>query len=408
MNVLVLSHMFPTPLRPSKGIFVLEQIRALRELGVYVHVISPQPWAPAPLRFLERVRKYAVVPRQAVMEGFEVEYTRVLELPHGWLFSLYGWIYYLCCRRGVRRLLESTPVDLIHAHAILPDGFAAVLLAREFGLPTVCTLHGSDIRCYPSLSRATGAMTRSALKKVDKLIAVSLDLKQRAEQIAFRDDICVARNGADPEAFRNLPQASARKMLRLDTSRKFILFVGNLVPEKGPEFLLEAVAQLRRADVTLCMVGDGPLQAVLEERAHRLGLESCIFAGRRPHQEISAWLSAADCLVLPSLSEGSPTIISEAMQCRAPVVATRSGGTPEIVVHNQTGFLVPPADSTALACSIERMLHLPPPERASMLDRAERNAKQRLTWYANACTTLTVYEDALRLVTASQRVNQRV
>jgi teichuronic acid biosynthesis glycosyltransferase TuaC len=138
------------------------------------------------------------------VEGVGVEYVSVPQLPGGWLFSLYGCIYYLCCRRIVRRLLQSNSVDLIHAHAILPDGFAAVLLGREFGLPTVCTLHGSDIRLYPLRSRAIGRATRWALKQLDQLVAVSYDLKQKAQRMGMRDDIRVARSGADPEAFRRM------------------------------------------------------------------------------------------------------------------------------------------------------------------------------------------------------------
>src|SRR5437867_4100451 len=354
MNVLILSHMFPTVVHPTKGMFVVDQAQSLQKLGVNVRVISPQPWSPALLNFLPRVRKYSQIPARAVVQGIEAEYLRALQLPRGRLFSCHGLIYYLRCRRFVRELLKSTRVDLLHAHTAVPDGFAAVLLGREFGLPVVCTLHGSDINLYPWRSRAAYAVTQWVLRHIDHLMAVSYDLKQKAERMKGSGDMCVVPNATNPETFKSMPKLEARASLRLDPERKVILFVGNLVPVKGVEFLLEAIARLNRSDVVLYIIGDGPLELALKTRAEHLGIgTSCIFAGRQPHEQIPIWLCAADCLVLPSLSEGLPTIVAEAMICRTPVIATTVGGTPEVVADGCTGCLVPPADTAALTSAID-------------------------------------------------------
>lgn len=409
MNVLFLSHMYPTVVHPSKGVFVLEQARALRKLGINIRVISPQPWAPALLQFVPRVRKYSYIPQRAMVHGVEVEYPRIPQLPGGGLFFSSGLIYYLSCRGAVRGTIKSSPVDLLHAHAAMPDGFAAALLGREFRIPVVCTLHGSDISLYPLRSRATYVATEWALRHISNLVAVSDDLKQKVKKMKRSDNVRVVQNGADPERFRPIPKLRARGLLSLDCERKLILFVGNLVPVKGVDFLLEAVAQLKKTDFALYIVGDGSMRPMVETRAEQLGISrSCIFAGRRPHDEIPIWLCAADCLVLPSLSEGLPTTILEAMMCRTPVIATAVGGTPEIVVDGDTGFLVPPADATALSSAIVRMLTLPPLQLDAMLDRANHTTKE-LTWDANARKMLIVYRDALNLeVVASDQVRETV
>src|SRR5512142_2964352 len=121
VRVLVVSHLFPTPTDPTSGIFVLEQMRGLRQRGVEVDIISPRPWAPRILSFWSRVRKHLGTSRHSIVDGFDVEYPRVPELPGARLLAIYGVFYYLQCRRLIRRRLGAKHYDLIHAHMVIPD-----------------------------------------------------------------------------------------------------------------------------------------------------------------------------------------------------------------------------------------------------------------------------------------------
>ena len=404
MKVIVLSKWFPTPYQPSSGVFVLEQIKALRRLGIeVVQVIAPTPWAPRWLRFLSRVRKYQGIPRQSMKDGFKVEHPRVVNLPGDRLFFLYGLFFYLRCRRVIKKLLREQNADLIHAHTIMPEGFAAALLGREFGLPVVCTTHGGDINdllppfTLPGKRRLALAAVRWALRNVRHVIAVSHDLSLKAESLRGSQGraVAVARNGADRTVFKPIDKMEARRVLGLPAEKMIFVFVGGLVSDKGLSFLLEAFGLIKRADTALYLVGGGRKEEELRAQSRSLGIESaCIFAGPRPHAEIPLWLSAGDCFVLSSITEGSPTILSEAMLCRVPVVATAVGGIPELIRDRETGLLVPSKDSPALARAMEFML-TDREAAKEMGDRAEIYARQNLTWNANAQKTLEIYRAAV-------------
>jgi len=224
---------------------------------------------------------------------------------------------------------------------------------------------------------------------------VSEDLKAQAIALGGDRDLTVVHNGADNGTFRPAEKHEARTLLGLPDNGKIVCFVGYLRPEKGIQYLLEAFARLPRPDVHLCLVGDGPLKQTMIVQAEHLGiLDRCVFAGQKPHGEIPLWLSAADCLVLCSLSEGLPTILPEAMLSHVPIIATPVGGIPEIIHDGQTGLLVPCMNPPALADAMTLLLSQPDFAQA-MADRAETMARSTLTWYVNAQKTEAVYEDAI-------------
>jgi glycosyltransferase involved in cell wall biosynthesis len=279
---------------------------------------------------------------------------------------------------------------------ILPDGLAAVLLGWELRLPVVCTLHGSDVRVYPYRSRITRWFTRWSLRHAHALIAVSSELKSRVLSLSDVSKVSVIPNGADSDTFKPASQLQCRSELGLPQEKKIVLFVGNLKPVKGIEFLLRAICTLRRDDLHLCLVGDGESRTSLIALANQLGISNiCHFVGARRHDEVSLWLGAADCLVLPSLSEGLPTILVEAMFCRTPVIATDVGGVPELVQHGHTGLLVKPRNTSALAQGIAEILDNQT-LRSALVERAELRVRGRLTWEANARATMIEYQDVLR------------
>lgn len=139
-----------------------------------------------------------------------------------------------------------------------------------------------------------------------------------------------------------------------------VLTVGQLEPIKGHRYVIEAWPAVRRShpDANLVLVGDGPARGTLEEQVLRLGLGiSVVFAGFRSPAD--AYVTACDVLVQPSLTEGMPNAVLEAMAAGRPVIASRVGGVPELVVDGETGLLVPPAEPDALARAIVVLLDDP-------------------------------------------------
>ena len=147
---------------------------------------------------------------------------------------------------------------------------------------------------------------------------------------------------------------NARRIIRsIERSRPVVLTVARLDEQKGHRYLLEAAAQIPEAQFVLA--GDGPLRTSLEAQARSLGVEERVkFLGYR--SDIADLLADCDVFVLPSLYEGLPLSILEAMSAGKPVIATHIGGTDEAVIAGETGLLVPPANPTALAAAIRSVL----------------------------------------------------
>ena len=137
-----------------------------------------------------------------------------------------------------------------------------------------------------------------------------------------------------------------------------LLFVGRLAAEKGCLMLLEAVAQL--SDVTLDVVGDGPSRASLQERATAMGIADRVaFHGYLDETGVRKRLAETDVFVMTSFAEGVPVVLMEALAAGVPAVATRIAGIPELIEDGVTGFLVPPAEPTATAQAVQRLLEDP-------------------------------------------------
>ncbi len=166
--------------------------------------------------------------------------------------------------------------------------------------------------------------------------------------------VTVVHNGARPEAFAPTVIGGLRRSLGLNDQDRVVLTVGRLSHEKGHSDLIRALSSCH-ASTRLVIVGDGPERRGLERlaRTQRVG-GSVIFAGMT--SEVGPFYAMADVFALPSLSEGSPCALLEAMACGVPVVATRVGGVPEIAADGRNALLVPPRDPAALGHAIGRLL----------------------------------------------------
>jgi glycosyltransferase involved in cell wall biosynthesis len=168
------------------------------------------------------------------------------------------------------------------------------------------------------------------------------------------------------------------------------------VPRKGVETLIDAMALLagRPGGAPLLVAaGVGELRPGLEARAASLGLADRVrFVGKVGHDDVAWWMAAGDLFALPSLSEGLPTVVCEAMAVGRPVVATAVDGTPEIVADGETGYLVPPREPVPLADALSRVLD-DPALAARLGARAHERALEEYTWAANARRMAAIYDE---------------
>src|SRR5262249_45405307 len=140
------------------------------------------------------------------------------------------------------------------------------------------------------------------------------------------EKVTVIRNGVDTVKFQPRPQAATRRLLGLPTDRPILLSVGNLTENKGFHILIDAVASLRerQSSVLLVSAGEGACRSHLSRKVRDLGLDNNVkLVGTHPHEELSAWYSAADVFCLASATEGCPNVVMEAPACGRPVITTR-------------------------------------------------------------------------------------
>jgi len=206
-------------------------------------------------------------------------------------------------------------------------------------------------------------LERLANRMTDLIVANSEAVKQdvvRQEKVE-PSRVRVIYNGIDPSLYDVLMDPTLRVSLSIPEEARVVGVVANLIHYKGHRFFLQACQEIKRKHhpVRFLLIGDGPLRGELEALVKELHLEEeVLFLGSR--QDIPQLLTLMDVAVLPSLEEGFPNAVLEAMAAGKAVVATWVGGIPEAVIHGKTGLLVPPKDSQALAAAIIELLSDPP------------------------------------------------
>jgi teichuronic acid biosynthesis glycosyltransferase TuaC len=370
MRVLVVSSTFPSATQPTRGVFVRERIRRLGRRCEVV-VVAPVPWFPLN-RLIRKER--AAVPAVEHQEGLTVYHPRFFSVPRYGKF-LDGVFCYLSLLRFTRRLRRSFPFEIIDAHFAFPDGLAATLLAKTFSCPVVVTLRGTIVRL--SGYRLHRPQLRWVLRHADRVTAVSESLAGVAFRLGLpRERVRVIPNGVDTRKFMPMDRIQARRLAGLPEHRKIMLTVAGIYEGKGQHTVVDILPSLREKypDLLYVLVGNSrpgeQYRRRLTEAIWRLGLnDHVLIAGPQPHADLARWFSAADVSVLATQSEGWPNVLLESLACGTPAVATRVGGTSEIVRDGQDGALVPYDDPGALGQAIARALDTPW-DRSALVQRA--------------------------------------
>lgn len=280
-------------------------------------------------------------------------------------------LVYLAHACRVRELVGDGKVSHVHAHFGTNSTEVAMLLRLLGGPPYSFTAHGAnetDDGKYLHLDRK--------VRNAKFVVAVSSYTRAQILRHAAPEDwhkVHVVHCGLDRQSF-------AEGAISEAPSTPAFLCVGRLSPEKGHLFLLDAFSRIaaRHPAAGLVLAGDGPLRGMIEKRLAELGLQSRV--------RITGWISgnsvrdeilAARVLVQPSLQEGLPVVLMEAMALGRPVISTYVAGIPELVVPGKVGWLVPAADTNALVAAMEESLRLPREDLRRMGAAAEVRARDR-------------------------------
>ncbi len=348
MKLLFVSNLFPNLAEPVRGIFNAQQVAALSKL-CEVTVVAPTNQT---MSDENRAGVKVIHPK-----FFHVP---VLSRPlNGWLFA-----------RAIEPVIRRERFDRVLVSWAYPDAYGVMLVAEKLKFPFATTVLGSDVNVFFDNPTRKQQILR-ALHASRVVFAKSKALQTRL--VAEGIESVIDYNGIDREKFQPRDRAEACRQLGLDPKRRRVLYVGNLLPVKGPTVLARAIERLQ--DTEVVFVGSGP---------EKISAGRC--AGVRPHEEIPLWMNASDVLCLPSLNEGLPNVALEAMACGLPVVASNVGGLPEIVQEGVNGFLVAPSNSSALAEALRQAFDM------KWDHDAIRASVSQFDWDVNARALLTVLE----------------
>jgi glycogen(starch) synthase len=271
-------------------------------------------------------------------------------------------------RRRVLEIEREFAPDLVHINCFGPSVFFCLGAIQADPTPVLLTMHGES---YPPPQEGNSLLERT-LRRADQITVPSEATAEYARRLVpgFSPRVSVIYNGLEPPALPPQP---------LPVHAPRLLCLGRLAAEKGFDLALRAFARIADGfpQARLILAGHGMERDALQAQAAALGLDSAVeFAGWIAPEAVPSVINASTFVVMPSRSEALPLVALEAALMGRPLLATRVGGLPEVVVHGQTGLLVEPGDSGALAKAMAFLLEHP--ERTSQMGQAARSRAMKL------------------------------
>ncbi|HEX2233416.1 MAG TPA: glycosyltransferase [Thermoleophilaceae bacterium] len=398
MRVAVVAEWYPSPADPVLGIWAHRQAVAARDAGADVQVLAMRRPVPplsalralaggppdaAPLR--SWATGVASTLRSWELDGIPVRPVPFLSPPRPGSYGSWGHWMAPPLAVALDRLRRTWPFDLVHAHSIVPPGYAAARWTRNPRRPPlVVSAHGPDMIHVHRRSRLAAAASRTALREAGLVVANSRWAEERCREIAGAEiRSTVVHLGTD------VPPGPPPKL-----ERPTLVTVAHLVARKRHSVVLHALAELSpRLTPDYLIIGDGPGRRPLERLAGELGLGSRVrFAGQLEHEHALAEARRCHLFVMPGVEEPFGVAFVEAMAAGLPAIgAVGEGGPEELAAAGGGMLLVPPDDHRALAAAIDRGLS----QSEELGEAARQNVRASFTWERCGQRTMAAYRSVL-------------
>ncbi len=357
IRLLVITHSYPTKYNPIATTFISNQVEGLKKY-CQIKVLFPYLYSPK-IRLFNPYYKYSRMPEIEKVNNIAVYhpkyfmFPRILFVPKFLNFFLFieSMFSYLASKKLADTIVEEWNPDIIYIHGLLADGLIGLRLKRKYNKPLLVNVWGEDVTKF-SKEMFSKSLAKLTLKNSDAIISQSSFLKNEINRVGLtKKKFFIITTGALLSNFKAKNKFKSREILNLPKNKKIILFVGHLIPRKGVKYLIRAIKLLLKRDknVLCCIIGKGNTENSLKKLTVELNLENYVkFLGEKNSKEVAKYMNACDIFVLPSLNEGLPVVLCEALACGKPVVATKVAGTPELV-NKDVGYLVRPKDANDLA-----------------------------------------------------------
>jgi teichuronic acid biosynthesis glycosyltransferase TuaC len=395
MKVLHISHVYPVPHDRLFGLAMHRQIYELSRIGCEIRVIAPIPLRPFPAKYISR--NWAIhsdVPVSDVLQGIAVFYPRYITFPKAFLFSTSGRRMYSGIKHLVRAIRIDFPFDLIHAHMGLPDGYAGMMLARDYRNRLVATIQATDIDISANRSVRCLNALKAVLNGANRIISPSPRLSRELLGRFGISPVTIGY-GVDPNEY--CPDPYQNEQLRKYKGRRILLSVSRLTRSKGIELVLLALKQLisRYQKLDYIVIGDGPEKKRLHELVQTLGIQQrVIFLGNLSHQEVMEYMGLCEVFCLPSWQETFGLVYVEAMLHGKPVVGCRGQGIDGLIVEGKSGLLTEPRDVGSLINALDFLLDNSDAARR-IGEEGRKLVLENYTWETSARKCMEIYEEVL-------------
>lgn len=336
--------MYPSEQAKTFGIFVKNQVLALRDKGMTVDVVAVQnPSMEKP----QVIKKYLMWLLQSVLN----------------------------------LLFKGRMYDIVHVHYVFPTGLIGLLYKKLLNKKLIVTAHGGDIDKMAKKSPLTRKWTKTILQEADHIIVVGEELRAKVNEDFEIDSskVSVINMGVNRSVFTATAKSVAKRYCGIEDNIVPILFVGNIIEQKGIRELVQAYIQVKKAipNAHLYIMGAKKSQNFsqeLELMIQNNTIEDISIYDALPQSELSKWMSAADVFVLPSHIEGFGLVALEAMSCGTPVVGSNVGGL-KYLLADGAGMLIEPHNPDSLADGIIKVLNNPSLGN-ELIEKGEKRAQQ--------------------------------
>jgi glycosyltransferase involved in cell wall biosynthesis len=354
--------MFPCKRHPTSAIFFANLLKELAAKVDELIVITPRPYIP---KFVTKIKKgwakWYLDPMISKQDGMEIIRPYVLTLRGISFLGINSLLWQCSLFNIVKNLIKTRKIEILLGYNMIPEGITAVCLAKMFKLTAGFWAIGSDVNDIANHNQLNHCLTKKCIEKSDIIITESKDLEIKIIQLSTKSlNVKTFYKGIDVSNFQNLPPKDILlKKLQLNPDKKYILFVGRLIYDKGIYEIAHTFVSIAKKypDLDLILIGEEIEKEKLIGKFIEAGVLNRVYLkGIVPYKEVAYYMKISDMLVLPSWAEGLPNVVMEAMAVGLPVVATDVGGIPEVIENGVTGLSVPAKNIEKLTEAIIQMM----------------------------------------------------
>lgn len=384
MKIMMISGLYPRHDLPQYGIFVKELCDALlKKSGIQIDVVVP----------VGGNETFTKTETWVAGKKMNIFYIPMFRVPMACNLFVSG--HFL--KREIEKYIgrDISKYDIFHGHGTIPEGYAAVILAKKYKKKSVVHVHGLD--AYFRLNIKTEFLAKlnyryckKTYESADLVLGVSYKVGEKIKEGTQNVTIDTLYNGYNPDKF--YPSAS----VKIQDSILKIICVGNLIPIKGVEYLIDALKEVKEKGYKFqCEIfGRGILRDNLENKCKENYLDEIIFKGYQKSEVIAEAMRNSDLFVLPSYYEALGCVYLEAMASGIPVIACESQGISEVIVNEETGILVKEKNSKEIADNIIRLIE--EPEYYKKIQEKALETVREYTWENTAQKLKSLYDNVLK------------